>query len=60
MTTRAVKHTRYINYKSFNSEAQAKSHIEKLEKLYPNRDFLIHRRKFPGKLKIRFMVRTKL
>jgi len=50
--------TRYRNHKTFRDEAGAKKHIEKLLKQMPERTFSIKRRKFYGKDKIRYTVRS--
>jgi len=60
MTTKGVRHTRYINYKSFSDQRRAENFIESLKKLYPSRDFFVQRRKWAGKDKTRYMVRSKL
>ena len=50
--------TRYRNHKTFKDEASAKKHVEKLQKEMPSRTFSIKRKKFYGKDKVKYTVRS--
>jgi hypothetical protein len=52
------KRTSFRNHKSFDSEKDAQSHIEKLQQEYPTYEFSVKKRTWPGKLKVRYLVRS--
>lgn len=50
--------TRYTNYKTYKTEAGAQALMNKLQKQFPDKTFRVKRRKFIGKLKVRFTVQS--
>lgn len=57
---RAVKKTKYIKYRTFKNDANAKAYLALLQKEFPDRVFSIKKVTYPGKLKLRFTVRSLL
>jgi hypothetical protein len=50
--------TKFRNHKSFSSQKDAQNFLEKLQAANPNIVYNIKKREFPGKIKVRFMVRS--
>lgn len=50
--------TKFRNHKTFNSEKDAQDYKAKKESEQPNVVFQVKRKTWPGKLKVRFTVRS--
>jgi hypothetical protein len=50
--------TKFRNHKTFNSEKDAQDYKAKKEAEQPNVVFQVKRKTWPGKLKVRFTVRS--
>lgn len=50
--------TKFRNHKTFNSEKEAQDYKAKKEAEQPNVVFQVKRKTWPGKLKVRFTVRS--
>jgi len=50
--------TKFKKHKSFKSEPAAEKYIEKIKRYHRGRTFSIVRRTFPGKFKVKYLVRS--
>jgi len=50
--------TKFRNHATFNSEKEAEDYKAKKEAQYPDVVFQVKRRTWPGKMKVRFSVRS--
>jgi hypothetical protein len=50
--------TKFRNHKSFSSQTNAQTFMDKLQAANPNVVYSIKKREFPGKIKVRYMVRS--